>query len=88
MANSTCTHELVKLEEADLANLRKQARRERPPMAWIDDVHRCNRCNGLQATISWFGQVYHAPVEEDAPGNFTVRWPTRADAPGANMGMG
>jgi hypothetical protein len=85
--NSACSHELVSLDEAELAGLRKQVRRDRPPMAWVDAAHRCSRCEQLEATVSWFGQVYHVPVEQTASGGLSVRWPKRADAPGASTSM-
>jgi hypothetical protein len=86
-ANGVCEHEPQSLDEAELAELRKQVRRDRPPMAWVDAARRCSRCNALEATVSWFGQVYHVPVETTASGAPAVRWPKRADAPGASTGM-
>jgi hypothetical protein len=85
--DSKCTHDLQSLDDTELADLRKQVRRDRPPMAWVDAVHRCSRCDQLEATVSWFGQVYHVPVDKAASGALSVRWPKRADAPGASTSM-
>ena len=86
-ANSTCSHDMQSLDERELADLRKQVRRDRPPMAWVDGARRCRLCNEIEAAVSWFGQAYHVPVDRNASGSLSVRWPKRADAPGASTSM-
>ena len=86
--NSACNHEMQELDEAELADLRKQARSGRPPMAWVEAAGRCSLCNELEATVSWFGQAYRVPVSRSQDGALSVRWPKRSDMPSASPGMG
>ena len=83
-----CTHDLEKLDEGELADLRKQARRNRPPMAWVEEGHRCRWCEGIEAVVSWYGQVYRVAVDRTDNGGLSVRWPKRSDTPGTGMSMG
>lgn len=86
--SEACDHELQKMDEGELAELRRHARRDRPPMAWVEEGHRCGRCGSIEAVVTWNGQAYRVPVEQRDGGVLAVRWPRRGDAPGGAVGMG
>ena len=83
---SPCTeHKWQPLTEDELADVRKKSRQGRPNMAWLESVEQCANCGAMEAIVSWYGQVQRTTVDPAGP---TVKWPTRAPAPGGGMSTG
>jgi hypothetical protein len=85
MSNACTEHEWRPLTDDEVATVRKNSRQTRPNMAWLESVDQCVTCGALEATVSWYGQVQRTTVDAAGP---TVKWPTRAPAPGGGMSGG
>ncbi len=88
MSNECAEHAWEAVEEQELADIRKQSRRGRPNMAWLEGVQRCAKCDGLEATVSWYGQVQRTSLSKSETGEIVLKWPSRAPAPGGGMSAG
>ena len=82
MAEECSEHDWQGLTDDEVGAVRKNSRQTRPNMAWLESVEQCARCGAMEATVSWYGQVQRTTVDPDGP---TVKWPTRAPAPGGGM---
>lgn len=84
---AACDHEWRAYSEAELAELRRAARRDRPPMAWIEGAEQCAACGRVEAAVSWFGQAHRVLVApKETGGAPSVHWPSGASVPNAAMG--
>ena len=56
-------------------------------MAWVAQAYQCSLCGGIEAVVSWNGQVYRVPVDSTDVGALAVRWPKRTDTPAGGGSM-
>jgi hypothetical protein len=85
---TTCDHTMQPLSDEETGDIRRQTRTGRPNGAWLEGVSRCSKCGGLEAKVSWYGQI-HTTVVVMQDGNPSVRWPThQSQSLGGAMGMG
>jgi len=79
---------MVPLSDEEVGDIRRKTRTGRPNGAWLESVSRCSKCGGMEAKVSWYGQIHSAAVSV-SDGNPTIHWPTRqGQASGGAMGMG
>ena len=90
MTNETqCEHTWRDYTDDEMKELRSKTRTGRPPMAWVEGAEQCQKCGGVEASISWYGQVHRVPYAAKTPGGAPViHWPTRAAGGGGSMSMG